>query len=151
MLQTICGATSAVVEDMRPASNDNHSAASEEWRRLASALPADATAVIEPADGGVTHPGHARKRWRLWFRSRVAPIVDPLTGWCGGEEPLAHLTLSFRRLADAISYCRRYGIRYDLWGIADSKRNRVEPSPYCRSPHGDPASLPEERRHAHAA
>ena len=65
------------------------------WRRYASALPTDAFAIIEPDPLAGRSGGRAREgRWRLRFRPRSRPFVDPLTGWTGGSDPLAHLELS---------------------------------------------------------
>jgi hypothetical protein len=110
-------AVSGAMETVRKAVNDNRSNAGSVWRRDLSALPPDASAVIEPANGGANQAGRARKsRWRLWFKPRVRPSADPLTGWAGGGDPLAHLELSFRRPADAIAYCRRHGIDHVVRG-----------------------------------
>ncbi|SMD05828.1 NADH dehydrogenase ubiquinone Fe-S protein 4 [Novosphingobium sp. B1] len=81
------------------------------WRRYASALPTDAFAIIEPDPLAGRSGGRAREgRWRLRFRPRSRPFVDPLTGWTGGSDTLAHLELGFPSREAAEAYCRRYGL-----------------------------------------
>ena len=87
------------------------------WRRYASALPTDAFAIIEPDPLAGRSGGRAREgRWRLRFRPRSRPFVDPLTGWTGGSDPLAHLELGFPSREAAEAYCRRYGLSYESRG-----------------------------------
>jgi hypothetical protein len=79
-----------------------------------SALPPDAEAVIEPVPVATNQSGRARAgEWRLRFKLRRAPTVDPLTGWTGGADPLAHVTLRFPSREAAERFCTRHGIRFD--------------------------------------
>jgi hypothetical protein len=102
------------------AANDNEeskasSALDEAWRRHATALPADAFAIIEPDPLGSGFGGRAREgRWRLRFRERYRQFADPLTGWTGGCDPLAHLTLDFPSRATAEGYCLRQGLPFEV-------------------------------------
>ena len=84
---------------------------------LASALPADALAIIEPVpvatnQGGCAHHG----KWRLGFATRARPFVDPLTGWTGGRDPLAQVELRFPSLTAAAHYCRGQQLRCEVRG-----------------------------------
>jgi hypothetical protein len=102
------------------AANDNNaskapSALDTDWRRYARALPPDAFAIIEPDPLGSRLGGRAREgRWRLRFRERYRWFVDPLTGWTGGCDPLAHLTLEFPSRETAESYCLRQGLPFEV-------------------------------------
>jgi hypothetical protein len=53
-------------------------------------------------------------RWRLEFERRTPPFVDPLTGWTGGSDPLANLSLIFPSRSAAIGYCERNGLRFEV-------------------------------------
>ena len=84
-------------------------------RRQQSALPADAVAIIEPPSRSVTQAGQARdKAWLLRFQPRGRAFVDPLTGWTGSEDPLAHLALRFPTREAAIRYAERNGLAFEL-------------------------------------
>ncbi len=51
-------------------------------RRHASALPADAVAVIRPSERSAMSSGRATARgWTLTFKPRSAPRIEPLMGW----------------------------------------------------------------------
>ncbi len=59
--------------------------------------------------------GKAREgRWVLEFESRTPRRPDPLTGWSGGADTQAQVTLTFDTLEAAKGYAERYGIDYHL-------------------------------------
>ena len=94
------------------AANDNGSRAVA-WNQ--SALPADAWAIIRPVERSAMSSGRAgTDRWRLEFERRTPPFVDPLTGWTGGSDPLAHVSLNFLSRSAAIAYCERNGLRFEV-------------------------------------
>ncbi len=80
-----------------------------------SALPPDALAIIEPVPLATNQGGRALQgKWRLRFAERSAPFVDPLTGWTGGSDPLAHVELRFPNLAAAERYCRTQQLGFEI-------------------------------------
>lgn len=80
-----------------------------------SALPDDAVAIIEPPSRSVNRAGKARDRaWLLRFQPRGRFFVDPLTGWTGSDDPLAHLALRFPTREAAIRYAERHGLAFEL-------------------------------------
>lgn len=94
----------------------------------ASALPPDASAVIEPLPIAVNQSGRAPGgMWRLRFAERWRPRADPLTGWAGGGDPLAQIELRFPTLEAAERYCRREGVPYGVRGATELRRS-VKPS-----------------------
>ena len=83
--------------------------------RQQSALPDDAVAIIEAPSRSVVQAGKARDRtWLLRFQERGRTFVDPLTGWTGSDDPLAHLALRFPTRGAAIRYAERHGLPYEL-------------------------------------
>lgn len=84
-------------------------------RRAQSALPADAVAIIEAPSRPVTQSGAARLReWRLRFQPRHPPFVDPLTGWTGSEDPLAHVAIRFPSREAAVGFAKRHGLAFQV-------------------------------------
>jgi hypothetical protein len=66
--------------------------------------------------------GMAREgRWVLEFESRTARRPDPLTGWSGGADTQAQVTLTFDTLEAAQSYAERSGIDYHLVPAGEPK------------------------------
>lgn len=111
------------------------------WTRYASALPADARAIIEPDPLDGRSGGRARAGlWRLRLRERRPPFADPLTGWTGGCDPLAHLILRFPSREAAERYCRRYGLPFEVRRPPGRATRKMPPG---RRALGNP--LPERR------
>jgi hypothetical protein len=104
----------------RPEANDNErvrlvSTEGCPAPKLQNALPSDAAAVVEPVPIATNQSGRARAgEWRLWFKPRQPPTVDPLTGWTGGSDPLANLTLRFPTREAAEGFCRRQGLWFEV-------------------------------------
>jgi hypothetical protein len=66
--------------------------------------------------------GKAREgRWVLEFESRTPRRPDPLTGWSGGADTQAQVTLTFDSLEAAQSYAERNGIDYHLVPAGEPK------------------------------
>jgi len=106
----------------RPAlivANDNQAAACEasldrSWPRYTSSLPNDAVAIIEPYPIATNQGGRARRgEWRLRFRPREKPVVDPLMGWTGSRDPLTQVELRFADREAAVRYCQSIGLTYE--------------------------------------
>lgn len=104
-------------------------------RRMQSALPADAVAIIEAPSRSVTQAGAARARqWLLRFQPRYRAFVDPLTGWTGGEEPLAHLAIRFPSRETAVRYAERHGLPYETREAAQPRRTITAPKAVEQQP-----------------
>jgi hypothetical protein len=59
--------------------------------------------------------GMARaNEWVLQFESHRPHRPDPLTGWSGGEDTQAQVTIRFDSLEAAKAYAEREGIAYHL-------------------------------------
>ena len=91
--------------------------------------PKDVTARIQKAERSATTSGMARaKGWRLTFERRSPPVLDPLMGWTGGEDPLAQVELSFPTLEAAICYAQGQGLTYEVIpppGASDREREQL--------------------------
>jgi hypothetical protein len=59
--------------------------------------------------------GNARaEEWVLEFESSKARRPDPLTGWSGGADTQAQVSMTFQSLEAAKAYAGRYGIDHHL-------------------------------------
>jgi hypothetical protein len=95
---------------------------------MQSVFPSGATAVIYRPSRSVTTSGKGNTRcWKLCFERRIAPVIEPMMGWTGGEDTLPQLELRFPSAESAIAYARRQGIDFVVRG-----RNSSAPVP-CTS------------------
>jgi hypothetical protein len=59
--------------------------------------------------------GTAREgRWLLEFESHARRRADPLTGWSGGADTQAQVSIPFETLEAAKAYAEREGIDYHV-------------------------------------
>ena len=66
--------------------------------------------------------GKARAdEWVLQFESHRPHTPDPLTGWSGGGDPQAQVTIGFPTLEAAKAYAEKYDIPYHLVPPAERK------------------------------
>lgn len=70
----------------------------------------------------VNQSGQARAgSWVLEFESDRAKRADPLTGWSGGGDPQAQVSMNFDSLEAAQRYAERYNIPYHIVPPAQRK------------------------------
>lgn len=60
-------------------------------------------------------------QWVLEFESERRKRPDPLTGWSGGADTQAQVSLTFETLDEAKGYAERYGIDYHVVPPAQPK------------------------------
>ncbi|GBD44744.1 hypothetical protein HRbin40_02234 [bacterium HR40] len=59
--------------------------------------------------------GRAKSRqWILEFEPQAARLPDRLVGWSGSTDTPQQLRLRFASREEAIDYCRRHGIPFEL-------------------------------------
>jgi len=107
-----------------------------------SVFPDDAVARIYKPSRAVTTSGMARtKGWRLVFKRRTAPFIEPLMGYTGGDDTLTQVELSFPTLQSAIRYAERQGLAHVIQipagqtGNGRSQRVDEKPAPAASSTH----------------
>ena len=73
------------------------------------------TAVVEKPAPPSGQSGRAREQgWLLRFPRTEPPRPDPLTGWTGGTDPLAHVELRFPTRAAAVRFATQQGYAVDV-------------------------------------
>jgi hypothetical protein len=96
-----------------------------------AALPRRRVVIFKPAKSAMTS-GARRKPWLLEFEPQSGPFIEPLMGWTGKSDPLAHMQLGFASREAAIAYAERQGLEYEVRGPAGADRLRApERSPDC--------------------
>jgi ETC complex I subunit conserved region len=99
--------------------------------------------IYRPAKSAMTSGRARTKQWILEFEPQSAPFVEPLMGWAGSADPLAHVRLCFPTREAAIAYAERQGLAYEL-------RERSAGSVPQKQPAAVPFELPQ-REPAYAA
>ncbi len=62
--------------------------------------------------------GHANtKEWVLNYEPEQAPTVEPLMGWTSSGDMKQEVQLSFDTKEEAIAYCERHGIAYQVFEV----------------------------------
>ncbi len=70
----------------------------------------------------VNQSGKARAdKWVLEFESHARKRPDPLTGWSGGADTQAQVSINFDSLEAATAYAEREGIAYHVVPTAARK------------------------------
>jgi hypothetical protein len=70
----------------------------------------------------VNQSGQARDgHWVLEFESTARRRPDPLTGWSGGADTQAQVSINFETLEQAKAYADRNGIAYHVIPAANRK------------------------------
>ena len=84
-----------------------------------------AARIYKPARTAM-QSGHARSQdWVLEFEPESPRGIEPLMGWTSSGDMKAQLTLHFDTKEDAIAYCERKGIAYQVIEPRDSKHRQV--------------------------
>ena len=82
---------------------------------LPPGLPPGATAIIHKPGRSATSSGKTRAcEWVLRFQPVSAQFIEPLMGWCGGDDPLRHVELRFPSREAAVGFAARHGIPYEV-------------------------------------
>ncbi|MDR3467059.1 MAG: ETC complex I subunit [Xanthobacteraceae bacterium] len=70
--------------------------------------------IYKPAKNAM-QSGKARSReWQLEFEPEQPRAIEPLMGWTASGDMKQQLTLRFHTREDAVAYCEREGIPYQV-------------------------------------
>jgi hypothetical protein len=70
--------------------------------------------IYRPAKTAMQSGQGKAKRWCLDYEPEVARAVDPLMGWTSSSDMKGQLRLFFDEKTDAIAYCERNGIAFQV-------------------------------------
>lgn len=81
------------------------------------------TARIFKAAKNAMQSGTAKtKDWQLDYEPEQPRVIEPLMGWTSSTDMKQQLTLRFETREEAVAYCEREGIPYEV----------IEPKPITR-------------------
>jgi hypothetical protein len=65
------------------------------------------------------------KAWALDFEPELPGQVEPLMGWTSSGDMRQQVRLRFNSKEEAVAYCERYGITYQLFEATTPKRRVI--------------------------
>jgi hypothetical protein len=65
------------------------------------------------------------KEWVLDYEPEQPPLVEPLMGWTSSADMKQQVHLRFDTRDEAVAYCERNGIAYEVFENKPLKRQRI--------------------------
>jgi hypothetical protein len=84
-----------------------------------------AARIYKPARTAMQSGTAKTKEWVLDYEPEQPRAVEPLMGWTSSGDMRQQLRLAFETKEEAIAYCERNGIAYQVFEMAPSKRQRI--------------------------
>src|SRR5438067_7164138 len=81
-----------------------------EWQGMAMTAR-----IYKPAKTAMQSGNARTKEWALEFEPESPREVEPLMGWTASGDMLQQVRLQFDTLEQAIAYCERHGIAYEVF------------------------------------
>lgn len=81
--------------------------------------------IFKPAKTAMQSGVAKTKEWQLTYEPEQPRMVEPLMGWTSSGDMKQQLTLRFDTKEDAIAYCEREGIPYEVLEPKESIRRQV--------------------------
>ncbi len=78
--------------------------------------------IYKPAKTAMQSGVAKTKDWAVDFDPEQPPQIEPLMGWTSSGDMLQQLRLRFETKEEAVAYCERHGIAYQLTEAAPVKR-----------------------------
>ena len=81
--------------------------------------------IYQPARTAMQSGTAKTKEWVLDYEPETARMVEPLMGWTSSSDMKQQVRLSFDTKEEAIAYCERHGIAYQVFESTLGKRARI--------------------------
>jgi hypothetical protein len=81
--------------------------------------------IYKPARTAMQSGTAKTKEWVLDYEPEQRRVIDPLMGWTSSGDMKQQLRLQFDTKEEAIAYCERNGIAYEVFETPPQKRARI--------------------------
>jgi ETC complex I subunit conserved region len=81
--------------------------------------------IYKPARTAMQSGNAKTKEWALDFEPEQPRVVEPLMGWTSSGDMKQELLLFFQTKEEAIAYCEREGIPYQVFESPAVRRPRI--------------------------
>ena len=85
--------------------------------------------IFKPAKNAMQSGRAKTKEWRLEYEPEQPRAIEPLMGWTSSGDMKQQLTLHFDSKEEAVAYCERKGIPYQ---VIEPKAVGAPPDRLCR-------------------
>jgi NADH dehydrogenase ubiquinone Fe-S protein 4 len=84
-----------------------------------------AARIYKPSKSAMQSGLANTKAWVLDFEPELSRQVEPLMGWTSSGDMRQQLCLRFGSKEEAVAYCERHGIAYQVFEAAPPKRRPI--------------------------
>ncbi|MGH6716635.1 MAG: ETC complex I subunit [Bradyrhizobium sp.] len=81
--------------------------------------------IFKPAKNAMQSGKATSKEWRLDYEPEQPRAIEPLMGWTSSGDMKQQITLRFETREEAVAYCERKGITYQVIEPQDPVRRVV--------------------------
>ena len=81
--------------------------------------------IYQPAKTAMQSGTAKARDWVLDYEPEQPRAVEPLMGWTSSGDMRAQLRLSFETREEAVAYCERQGIPYQVFGEKPAARRAI--------------------------
>ena len=81
--------------------------------------------IYKPAKTAMQSGTARAKEWVLDYEPEEPRVVEPLMGWTSSGDMKQQLRLAFDTKEEAVAYCQRHGIPYQVFDAKDPKRRTI--------------------------
>jgi hypothetical protein len=78
--------------------------------------------IFKPAKNAMQSGKAATRNWRLEFEPEQPRAIEPLMGWTSSGDMKQQLSLNFDTKEEAVAYCERKGIAYQVIEAKETTR-----------------------------
>jgi NADH dehydrogenase ubiquinone Fe-S protein 4 len=93
------------------------------YKRCSTDFPAMTARIYKPAKTAMQSGLAKTKAWVLDFEPETPRTVEPLMGWTSSGDMRQQVRLTFPSKEEAIAYCERHGIAYQVTEAAPHVRH----------------------------
>lgn len=82
--------------------------------RLQGPVSSMTARIFKPAKNAMQSGSAKTKAWQLDYEPEQPRVIEPLMGWTSSGDMKQQVTLHFHTREDAVAYCEREGIPYQV-------------------------------------
>ncbi|SDK32730.1 ETC complex I subunit conserved region [Bradyrhizobium lablabi] len=105
---------------------------------LFGVLPSMTARIFKPAKNAMQSGRAKTREWQLDYEPEQPRAIEPLMGWTSSGDMKQQLTLHFDTREEAVAYCERKGIAYQVIEPKDSIQRQVAYSDNFAFRRGEP-------------